>query len=470
MISKRPKKVENPIKLVRSGTFAIKKKKWAKAKRKFEIALLDDEIQQNASVWANYGVSLTNLKLYVEARDAFTRAAHLENNSEIWVKKGLIESELKEYKEAEKSFQKAMKIDKKDPELPILLSRILRKQGKNKQAIKLLESSLKKHPKSHQIPIELAIVWNEEKNANKVEKVLKQAIHKAKNPDPGLLLAQNFLDKKQYDQAKAIYELVLINFPNSRHAQYGLGVTFHAKSELNKALDAYHKTLIMFRPEKPPQSLFINMGRAYKSLKQHKKAIDCLYRAKKHGKASLEIVLLLSELFLEINRPDRAKRSLEDAINIEKHNPIIRFYLGLTLLQLNDPVKAKENFSKALILDPDFHESKMQLAQLAMKEKNYKEAFKLANEVCSANPGHLSACKLAAKLAFDFQEYRKVIELIQPLVEEKPDSLEELQLLLQSWFLLSQPERAHSFMQILLENHKDLREKLTKIAFFSQFL
>lgn len=470
IVTPRSKDTVNPLKLVRSGTFAIKKKKWAKAKRKFETALLNEEMQQNAGVWANYGVALTNLKLYVEAREAFTRAAKLGKSSEIWIKKGLIESQLKEYSVAEKSFQKAMKIDKKNPETPILLSRILRKQGRNKQAIKLLESSQKKHPKSHQIPIELAMVWNDEKNEVKVEKVLKQAIYKAGNPDPGLLLAQNFLDKKEYDKAITVYEEVLINFPNSQHAQYGLGVAFHANGEFAKALDAYRVALTMFRPGKPPQSLFINMGRVYKNLKQHKNAIDCLYQAKKHGKTSLEIVLLLAELFLEIKRPDRAKRALEDAVKIEKHNPVIRFYLGLTLLQLNEPIQAENNFNKSLELDPNFHESKMQLAQLAMIEKKYELAFKLANEVASANTEHFSACKLAAKLAFDFQDYRRTIELIQPFVEKKPDRIDELQLLLQSWLLLSQPERAHSFMQNLLENHKDLKQKLTKIAFFSQFL
>jgi len=95
-VTPRIKEGTNPVKLVRSGVFAIKKKKWAKAKRKFEAALLDDEIQQNAGVWANYGIVLTNLKLLKEAQEAFTRATDLDKNAELWVKKGLIESEKKD--------------------------------------------------------------------------------------------------------------------------------------------------------------------------------------------------------------------------------------------------------------------------------------------------------------------------------------------------------------------------------------
>ncbi|MFX1517308.1 MAG: hypothetical protein ACFFC6_13475, partial [Promethearchaeota archaeon] len=63
----RIKEAKDPIKSVRSGVFALERKKWAKARRKFEVALNDTEVQQNAGVWANYGIALTNLNLLSEA-------------------------------------------------------------------------------------------------------------------------------------------------------------------------------------------------------------------------------------------------------------------------------------------------------------------------------------------------------------------------------------------------------------------
>jgi len=469
-VTPRIKEGTNPVKLVRSGVFAIKKKKWAKARRKFEAALLDEEIQQNAGVWANYGIALTNLKLLKEAQEAFTRATDLDKNAELWVKKGLIESELKEYKKAQKSFEKAMRLDKKNPEIPILLSRTHQKQGSVKKAIKILESAQNKHSKSHQIPIELAMIWNSQKDEEKVEKVLRVAIQKAGNPDPGLLLGQEFLDKEQYNNAISVYEEVLSRFTDSQHAQYGLGVAYHANGEWEKAFEAYQIALPMFGLGKTPQSLFINVARVLKKLKRYKEAIDYLYKAKKFGKSTLEIVLLLTELFLEIDRPDRARRSLEDAVRLDRSNPILKFYLGLTLVRLKEPIQAGENFKQCLELDPNFHESKMQLALLAINEKNYKRAYSFVNEVASVDPEHLPACQLAAKLAFDFQDYRRTIELIKPIVEREPERTEDLIRLLQSWLLLSQPEKAHSFMRNLLNEHRDLKDKLKKIVFFSQFL
>ncbi|MFX1516838.1 MAG: tetratricopeptide repeat protein, partial [Promethearchaeota archaeon] len=394
-----------------------------------------------------------------------------KKNARLWIKKGIIESQLKNNTEAKKSFEQALRIDKKDPEIPILLSRILRKQEDNKQAIKILEAGWKKIPNSSQIPIELAIIFNKQNEEQKAEEILRKAIQTANHPDPGLLLGQTLLDKQEYNRSKLMYKEILLRFPQSAAAQYGLGVAYHANEEWNDALKEYQKALSLFRPEKPPQSLFINMGRVLKNLNRNKEAIDALYQAKKYGKPTLEIVLLLAELFLEINRPDRAKRALEDGTRLDKYNPIIRFYLGLTLLQLNDIAKAKENFEKTLELDPEFHESKLQLSRLAIQERDFKTAYNLANEVARADPNHIPGNRLAAKLAYDLHDFRRTVELLEPMIMKAPKKhLKELELILNSWLLLSQPEKAKSFLKKLLEEEKTLKDQLKTKVFFTQFL
>jgi len=123
-VSPRIKDSKDPIKLVRSGVFALNRKKWAKAARKFEQALKDEEVQQNAIIWANYGVALTNLKNYNVALSAFIAAVQLEGKSgELWLKKGLVEYQLELFHDAEKSFKRAGKLDKNNDEIPILMSR-----------------------------------------------------------------------------------------------------------------------------------------------------------------------------------------------------------------------------------------------------------------------------------------------------------------------------------------------------------
>ncbi len=451
--------------------FALNRKKWTKARRKFEAALKnDEEMQQNAGLWANYGIALTNLKLLSEALKAFTRAVSLnKKNSELWVKKGLIEFKLDNYKHAVKSFEQAKRLDNKDPEIPILLSRAHRKNGDIKKGIKVLEAAQKELSKSHQIPIELALVWNEQNEELKAERILKKSIQTVVHPDPGLLLGQALLDKKEYKSAIIIYEELSSRFPQSPHAKYGLGVAHHASRKWSKALDAYQQALPLFRPKKPPQSLFTNMARALKNLDRRKEAIDTLYQAKKYGKPTLEIALLLSELFLEDNRPYRAKRALEDAVRLDKYNPAVHFYLGMTLLQLKDVKQAKAKFQRTLELDSEFPESKLQLALLSIQENDLTTAFTLANEVASADKNHLPGNRLAAKLAFDLQKFRRAIEILQPIVETEPTQIEDLELLLKSWLLLSQPEKAKSFLDRLLSDHKDLKEQLQSRSFFTQF-
>ncbi len=466
----RTKEAKSPIKLVRSGIFALRRKKWAKAQRKFEAALEDEEIQQNAIVWANYGIALTNLRRLKEAQQAFLRATSIDKkNAELWTKKGLIESQLDSFKEAQQSFEKAMKFDKTDPELPILLSRIHRKQGDLNKALKILEVAHKKLPESHQIPIEIASIYSKRDEEKKLIKILMESIDSAKKPDPGLLLGQKFLDNKEYSSALTTYEAILKKFPNSQHAQYGIGVAYHAGGNYPEALTAYERSLEMFRPNKPPQSLLVNMARVQKKLGKPKEAIDTLYQAKKLDKTTLEILLLLTELFLEIDRPDRARRVLEDATNLERENPLILFYLGMTLLKTGNAEEAKKIFNKSLEIDPNFQESKLQLALLAIADKNLRLAYSYANEAANSEPPHIPAKKLAAKLAFDFQDYKNTISLLTPLIEQDKSLIEEFELVLRSWLLLSQPERAKEFYTKIIQKDPILRKKLTSKVFFEQF-
>ncbi len=465
------KETKDPVKLVRSGIFALNRKKWKKAVRKFEDALTDETIQQNAIVWANYGIALTNLKRYADAQNAFAIAVQIDGKKgDLWLKKGLVEFQLEQFQEAEKSFKQASQLDKDNDEIPILQSRSIRKRGEKKKGIKILESARKKNPRSSKIPIELSKVWEEEGEYEKSLNVLKNAIKEANQPNPGLLLGQLLLDRQKFGRAIEIYTQILTRFPESYHAQYGIGVAFHAKNDFKRALDAYQKVIPMYHSNRPPQNLFVNIARVFKALDRKKEAIDALYRAKKLGKSSVDIALLLTELFLEINRPDRAKRALEDAVKMDKRNPMLRFYLGMTHLQMDNPEEAKRCFLRSLEFDPSFQESKIQLALLYVREKNIKQAYLLVNEVTKVDPEHLLAKRLAAQLAFDLRDFRRTIELLKPLIEMDPSQIRELELLLNAWLVLSQPEKAHKFMKQLLSENKQLYNQLKSIPFFDQFL
>ena len=467
----RIKDSKDPIKFVRSGIFALNRKKWAKATRKFEQALKDEEVQQNAIIWANYGVALTNLKKYNDALIAFSAAVQLEGkNGELWLKKGLVEYQLELFHDAEKSFSRAGKLDNNNDEIPILISRCLHKRNYVKKAIKILESSLKKHSKSAKIPIELSKLLKGVGDIEKAQDVLFKSIRDAKHPDPGLLLGQSFLDGQQYDKAIDVYIQVLKRFPDSSHAQFGVGIAHHAKKEFKQALNTYNKVISMYRSKKPPQNLYINIARVLKELGRNKEAIDALYKAKKLGKTSLDIPLLMAELFLDSNRPDKAKRALEDAVLLDKKNPVFRFYLGMTNLQLGKIAEARRYFVQSIELDPTFFESKIQLAILAVKEKKLQYAYSLVNDVITENPTHIGGVRLTAQIAFDLRDFRRTVELVEPLVRNNTFKIPDLEILLNSWLMLSQPEKAHAFMKKLLSENKEIQTQLKGIAFFDQFL
>lgn len=422
----------------------------------------DEEIQQNPGVWTNYGISLANLNRLTEAHEAFTKAVNLDKKDpSIWIKKGLVEFKQEDFKDAARSFDKARGLDKKDPEIPILLARALNKQIAVKKAVKILENAIQRLPHSHQLPIELAKLFTQENDIKKAEYVLEEAVRVTNRPDPGLVLGQHLIDEKKHDRAINIYKKVLERFPESVYAQYGIGIANHAKGEWDAAITAYHQARKMFSPKKPPQSFWINLGRVLKQLKRYNEAIDALYRAKKTGKPTLQIFLLLSELYLAKDRPDRAKNTLEEAAKLDKTNPIIPYFQAFTELRLGVYDQAKELWQFSLKLDPTLVDSKYQLALMAVRENDFKEGLSLAEEVLVQDETFYPARKLAGRLAFRLKQFNRTIELLELAVIEKPiERQNELELLLLAWTKEEKSDKADVLLTHLIQTQPSLRDQL----------
>ncbi|MFW9855584.1 MAG: tetratricopeptide repeat protein [Candidatus Thorarchaeota archaeon] len=467
----RSKTQKNPVKLVRSGLFHLKRKNWKKAQRKFEEALEDEDFQQNPGVWSNYAISLANLNKLSEAQEAFMRALDLDKkNPSIWIKKGLVEYQLERFKDAAFSFEKARNLDKKDFEILIFLARALYKQKAVKKSIRTLEGAINRFPQSHQIRIELAKIYSQEDEMKKAEEVLEAAIGNTPHPEPGLILGQHLLDQKDYDQAIRIYERVLSQFPNSVHAQYGLGIAKHALGDWPSAIAEYNKARGMFSPKKPPQGFWINTARVLKQLKRYNEAIDALYRAKRTAKPPLEVFILLAELYLEKDMPEKAKETLEEASRVDKTNPVIPYYMGLIELRYGGVDTAKKHFKWSLELNPDFIDSKFQLAFLISRE-NARESYTLALEILDQDSSYYPARQLAARLAFSSQDYRKTIDLLEMAIVEDPTKrAQDIEILLKAWLGNNESEKAVAFFKHLFETDLPVRDLLVSNPFVAEFL
>ena len=83
---------------------------------------------------------------------------------------------------------------------------------------------------------------------------------------------------------------------------------------------------------------------------------------------------------------DEAQRSFENAVRIYEKYAVAWFELGRVQMQKNDVAGARHSFDTAIAADPKYVGPYQQLAQLALKEKQWQSVVDLTGKILGLNP------------------------------------------------------------------------------------
>ena len=99
-------------------------------------------------------------------------------------------------------------------------------------------------------------------------------------------------------------------------------------------------------------------------LKDYKNSIEALEDALKGDDKDSAIYALLASNYRALKNYQKASFYIKEALYLEKDNPIYHFNYANILLDLNHKEEAKEEYKKALELNPNFKEAKEELEKL----------------------------------------------------------------------------------------------------------
>jgi tetratricopeptide (TPR) repeat protein len=205
-------------------------------------------------------------------------------------------------------------------------------------------------------------------------------------------------------------------------------------------------------------------------LKRFNEAIDALNRAKRIAQPPLEVFLLLTELYLEKEMPEKARDTLVEASRVDKTNPLIPYYQGLIELRLGALHIAKKRFKWSLELNPELLDSKFQLAFITSRE-NPKDSYLLAQEILDQDKEYYPARQLAAKLAFGLRDFQNVVDILElSIIEDPLKWSDNIEILLKSWIEMDESEAAIAFIKHLFDINEIIRDRLESNPFIMGFL
>jgi tetratricopeptide (TPR) repeat protein len=192
--------------------------------------------------------------------------------------------------------------------------------------------------------------------ANQTSKALEQ-FSKALEiyPDDPILhylLAIAYVDKRRFDEAESYLQEAIRLKPDYSDAYNYLGVLYFRKGEVVLAIESYQKALDNIYYMKPQDAHF-NMGYAYLSRKEYRKAALHLERA-------IELV------------PNY----------VDAYNNLGKAYEGL-----GQYYKARFNYEKAVKFNPQYADAYLNLGRLLYRSGERQKATKALTEVIKLEPG-----------------------------------------------------------------------------------
>jgi len=121
------------------------------------------------------------------------------------------------------------------------------------------------------------------------------------------------------------------------------------------------------------------------------------------------------------------EKALENADHIiaqSKDNPIGYNLKGTAYAGLGRSKEARENFDRALDLNPEYHSANINLAQLALRENNEKEAIDIYQKILRSDKKHVGAKLGLVKIARSKRDYKTAVQYLEQAADAAPKRID----------------------------------------------
>ncbi len=267
------------------------------------------------------------------------------------------------YEEAEKSFRKSIELN---PDYALShegLGMILLSKGELNEAQIELETALKLEPERTSAHLNLGIIYLNRNENDRAQKSFETAIKL--NPDitdahEGLGLV--LLSKGDFDGAQTKFETVIKLDPERASAHLNLGVVFLNRKELDKAQMKF-ETALKLDPEFA--DAHHRLGIIHMMKKEYEKAEGAFRTAYRTDPNNPNVCFMLGRVLSINNRTiPEAISMYNKSLSLAPSNTQGYIELGNLYLRIGNKERAINEFEKALKLNPDAKNLKVQIDKL----------------------------------------------------------------------------------------------------------
>lgn len=165
-----------------------------------------------------------------------------------------------------------------------------------------------------------------------------------------LMKGNALFDQEKYDEARAVYEQIMVDNPDAYIVNTNIGNTYFQQEKYSEALPYYEKVL-----EEDPEntSAMLNIGNCYANMEENEKALEW------YGKIAFDkiddstVLYNIGTNYYNLAKYDDALRYYQRAVEIDPENLDALYQLGLAHLTMGNKSESIAQFEKYLEKDAD---------------------------------------------------------------------------------------------------------------------
>lgn len=166
-----------------------------------------------------------------------------------------------------------------------------------------------------------------------------------------------------------------------------------------------------------------------------KRQIDSLYHSEKlvHITDSIRLYPDSSRFYFEragllyvMKKYDLAKKDLQKALTIDPGKALYYQAMGELHLSINQPDSAILDYRKAIQLNPDGQQSRLQLSYILLQQEKYQETISETKTLLKHNPDLAEALGLQSQAYQALEDTAKAIEIMKKAILLAPENYDAL--------------------------------------------
>ncbi|MES1262727.1 MAG: tetratricopeptide repeat protein [Peristeroidobacter soli] len=291
-------------------------------------------------------------------------------------------------------------------ELRQVLSLLYLSLGEKTGAETEMRKIIEQKPEDMRARYSLAIFLTGEKRLDDAEGVLKAAIAKAPDSDDAKLVYADFLTvQREPARGMKAIEDFLADAPDNHDLRLGLGALHQRTGDKTGAITVYEQ--VIERAGKKPQGLTARNRIAAMYAAEHKNdaALKLVQEVLAENPRDNDALLLRGNLAMQGNDPASAIGDLRAVLRDQPDAvPVLRA-LARAHLANREPALAEETLQRAVALNPDDPDVRIELAQLLVQSGKSEQAVPLVEQTVRDKPTHVAARELLVRLYLARADY-----------------------------------------------------------------